>query len=363
VSPTAVFIGGGPRTISLVERIAANAPELLGSDGLNIHVIDPHPVGGRIWRRNQPPLLWMNSVAKDVTMFTDDSVTCVGPIVAGPALDEWVAGPGRQILIDAGLSEQADTFGPNDFASREVQSLYLRWTFDRVVASLPRSVSVTVHQQRAVSVRDIGDPGGPQAITLDDGMVLQADLAVLAQGYLDRVASTAEAALARAADSNGLTYIPPGYTADIDLTALRAGRKVLVRGFGLAFIDLMILVTQHRGGRFADNPDGTLTYRASGAEPVLYVGSRRGVPYHAKLGYALESAAPVVPTYFTQAALNSRRRGPHSGLPRPVMAADRQRVDCRTLSASFRIPPGTHCPTLEPILRRVDPTRCAGRRI
>ena len=304
--PILVFVGGGPRTISLLERIAANAPALLPSAGLEVHIIDPYPVGGRIWRRNQSPLLWMNSVAKDVTMFTDDSVTCVGPIVPGPALDEWVAGPGREMIAEAGLSEQADGLTANDFVSREIQSLYLGWVFRWVVASLPASVGVTVHQQRAISVRDVATgPAVRQAVTLADGTVLTADLVVLAQGYLDRVPTVTEAALSAAAEFNDLTYIPPGYTADVDLSGLRAGSTVLVRGFGLAFIDLMVLVGQERGGRFEENSDGTLTYRASGAEPVLYVGSRRGVPYHAKLGYALESAAPVPPVYFTTAAVEA----------------------------------------------------------
>ncbi len=302
--PVLVFVGGGPRTVSLLERLAANAAELLPADGMDIHVIDPFPAGGgRIWRRRQSPLLWMNSVAKDVTIFPDESVVCEGPIVPGPPLDKWVAGPGRAVLAEAGLAEAADSFTADDFASREIASLYLSWTFQRVVASLPGSVTVTTHEQRAVAVADV--PGGVarQRVQLEDGSELTADLVVLAQGYLDRRPTAAETALTAAAEANGLTYLPPGFTADIDLAGLRPGQSVLVRGFGLAFIDLMVLVFQGRGGDFVDREDGTLEYRPCGAEPVLYVGSRRGVPYHAKLGYRLGSSAPVAPTYFTPAAV------------------------------------------------------------
>ena len=303
-APVLVFVGGGPRTVSLLERLAANAGTLLPAAGLNIHIIDPFPVGGgRIWRRSQSPLLWMNSVAKDVTIFTDNSVVCEGPIVPGPPLDEWVAGPGRALLIDAGLAEAADSFTADDFASREIASLYLSWTFDRVVASLPRGVVVTTHQQRAVAVTDIAGGVARQRVRLEDGSEIDADLVVLAQGYLDRRATSAETALTSAAQVNGLTYLPPDYTADIDLAGLRPGRSVLVRGFGLAFIDLMVLVFQGRGGRFVDGAAGALEYLPSGAEPLLYVGSRRGVPYHAKLGYRLESSAPVPPQYFTPTAV------------------------------------------------------------
>ena len=110
-APVLVFVGGGPRTVSLLERLAANAQQLLPAAGLEIHVVDPYPVGGgRIWRRSQSPLLWMNSVAKDVTMFLDESVICEGPIVPGPPLDEWVAGPGRAVLADAGLADAGRFF-------------------------------------------------------------------------------------------------------------------------------------------------------------------------------------------------------------------------------------------------------------
>src|SRR5664279_1230622 len=92
--PALVFVGGGPRTVGILERIAASAPELLGLSGVDIHVVDPFPAGGgRIWRTTQSPLLWMNSTTAEVTIFTDESVTCEGPIVPGPSLAEWVAGP------------------------------------------------------------------------------------------------------------------------------------------------------------------------------------------------------------------------------------------------------------------------------
>lgn len=312
--PVLVFVGGGPRTVSLLERIAANGPALLGSATLDIHIVDPFPAGGgRIWRRNQSPLLWMNSVAKDVTIFTDDSVICEGPIVAGPTLDAWVVGPGRSVLIEAGLRAEADAFDAKDFASREFQSLYLGWAFDRVVDSLPDTVTVTVHRQRAVSVTDdrAAHPRADrhatsvsqQQVRLADGTLIRADIVVLAQGYLDRHATASQVALQAAAQQHGLTYISPGYTADIDLDPLRPGGRVLVRGFGLAFVDVMVLVLQGRGGRFREHPDGGLEYLPSGAEPVLYVGSRRGVPYHAKLGYTLGAAVPVPPTYFTADAV------------------------------------------------------------
>jgi hypothetical protein len=63
----------------------------------------------------------------------------------------------------------------------------------------------------------------------------------------------------------------------------------------------MVLLTSGRGGRFEPAGDG-LRYLPSGKEPVLHVGSRRGVPYRAKLGYVWPGP-PVPLRFFTPEAI------------------------------------------------------------
>ncbi|WP_406167475.1 FAD/NAD(P)-binding protein [Streptomyces canus] len=85
------LVGAGPRGTSVLERLCASAPELLPPGAhLTVHVIDPSPPGpGRVWRPTQSPDLLMNTVASQVTLFTDESVDCAGPIRPGPSLYEW----------------------------------------------------------------------------------------------------------------------------------------------------------------------------------------------------------------------------------------------------------------------------------
>ncbi len=146
------------------------------------------------------------------------------------------------------------------------------------------------------------DGAGRQHVVLEDGTTLDVDAVVLAQGHPDVVPGPREVAAREFADRHGLGYVAPGYTSDLGLTedevTLPPGRDVLVAGMGLAFVDLLVLLTQGRGGRFEETPDGPV-YHPSGREPVLHVGSRRGVPYRSKITYQL-TERPTLPRFLTE---------------------------------------------------------------
>ncbi|MFE0329345.1 FAD/NAD(P)-binding protein [Streptomyces sp. NPDC058960] len=280
--PSLVIVGAGPRGTGFLERIAANAPALYAGSELDVHLVDPYPPGGgRIWRQAQSPLLWMNSHAEDVTMFTDETVTMAGPVREGPTLHEW-AGVGGRL-----------------FADRQRQGAYLRWVYEQTVAALPPGIRVHHHPRLAVRVD--GPREGRQRVWLEGrAEPLTADLVVLTLGHLDAELDDEQRAFASYARTHGLVHLPPDFTADSDLSPLKAGESVLVRGFGLAFVDLMVLLTEGRGGRYAGD-----AYVPSGREPVLYVGSRRGVPYHSKIGYDWTGERPPLPRFFGPAEVDA----------------------------------------------------------
>ncbi|WP_329572385.1 FAD/NAD(P)-binding protein [Kitasatospora sp. NBC_01266] len=284
------IVGVGPRGLSVLERICANGRAGLGAGRVIVHLVDPAAPGpGRVWRTGQSRHLLMNTVASQVTVFTDRSVELAGPVEEGPSLYEWAgslaqASAGR---YDEETLAEARALGPDSYPTRAFYGHYLSWAFARIVAGAPAAVSVRTHRARAVALDDDYDAGDrAQRLLLDDGSVL-APLAavVLAQGHLPCRATREEERLAQFAAEHGLTYVEPANPADLDLdqdlSAIGPGEPVLLRGLGLNFFDHLARFTLGRGGRF-DRVAGQLVYRPSGREPQLFAGSRRGVPYHAR---------------------------------------------------------------------------------
>ncbi|GLZ35013.1 hypothetical protein Lesp02_72000 [Lentzea sp. NBRC 105346] len=253
------IIGAGPRGTSVLERICANRSE----PGVEVHLIDPYPPGaGSVWRTDQSGHLLMNTVASQVSLFTDDSVDCEGPIVTGPSLYEWAY----------------PELGPDEYPTRAMYGRYLEWVFARLVAQ--DDVKVVVHQGTAVTLTD--QPDGRQSVTLRSGSTVDdLDAVVLALGHGPVVLTEQERGLRDFADRHGLRYLPPSNPADVDLSRIEPGERVALRGMGLNFFDYLALLTEGRGGRFTPGPSG-LVYHPSGREPVLFAGSRRGVPHHAR---------------------------------------------------------------------------------
>ena len=304
-------IGAGPRGTSVLERLCANATtaEFAGRR-MVVHIVDPYPPGpGAVWRTSQSEHLLMNTVASQVSIYTDDSVHCAGPIVRGPSLYDWA----RTLSTGqpADVLAAAATLGPDDYPTRAFYGHYLRWAFDRLVRTAPDNVSIERHTGTAVALDD-GVDG--QVVTLHDGTRLTGlDAVVLAVGHGPLSRKDDQDRDHRHARGNGLFYVGPANPADVDLTPIRPGAAVALRGLGLNYFDYLTLLTVGRGGRFTRAGDG-LRYLPSGREPLLYAGSRRGIPYHAR---------------------GENQKGPH-GRHEPVFLTASVTADLRARAAAGR---------------------------
>lgn len=310
--PSLVVVGVGPRGVSVVERIAAR--EVPGP--LTIHLVDPYELGaGRVWRTDQDRDLCMNTLAGAVTLFTDESFGGAGPVVVGPDLHEWcllaretAGGPPAHVprevrdaydtqpvrgsfLDDDGFRTELATVRPESHPSRALYGEYLVWCLAKARAGLAPEVRVVEHRQAAVSLTR---SAGGATVVLADGTRLAADAVVLGLGWLAARPSSADQALARQVRGSAALWVRPDSPIDQDLTGVHPGEPVIARGLGMGFFDSVSLLTLGRGGRFEPRGDGSrLRYVASGREPVVHVGTRRGVPFRAK---SLLGGLPPMPT-------------------------------------------------------------------
>ncbi|WLQ35987.1 FAD/NAD(P)-binding protein [Streptomyces castrisilvae] len=268
---SAAIVGAGPRGLAVLERLVARAAADEGGREVRLHVIDDHePGAGRIWRTDQPRTLLMNTPAGEVTMFSgpcDDGPARAG---AGPSLGEW---------WQRAHPDEGDPLG---YAPRAVYGEYLRFVLDAVVTGAPAHVRVSCLTDRVVDLCAEG-PGGRWLVRPRSADVLTVERVALTTGHSVPELLPEQRVLADFADERPhLRYVRGDSAADMALDDVPPTATVGVLGLGLAFYDVMSLLTEGRGGRYEEAGDGALRYVPSGREPGIVAGSRSGVPLPAR---------------------------------------------------------------------------------
>lgn len=290
------IVGVGPRGVSVIDRIGAAQP----SGEIQLHLIDDVQLGaGRIWDTAQTRTLCMNTLAGDVTLFTEPGSTVTAPVRVGPTMFEWIQLlRGEELSAEDTAEEKTalfNRFAPalsEDFAeeiaatrpesnpSRAFYGEYIRWCYRVAVQSLPENVQVTERTSRAVAIHDAGEH---DEVELANGERLTANATIIASGWTPPELTPQEQELAAASG----TWIAPNNPLDQKVSAIPESGNVLVRGMGMGFFDVMALLTFDRGGKFLvdESARSGLRYEPSGREPHLYVSSGRGYPYLPKSEY------------------------------------------------------------------------------
>ncbi|WP_056988765.1 FAD/NAD(P)-binding protein [Lacticaseibacillus camelliae] len=275
------LIGAGPRGLLVLERLSAWQQ---GSQGpLNVTLYDPFPIGGRVWRRDQDPHLIMNTAAQHITLFYDRTVEDPGPVNSGPDLAQWAKREAEAYIARTGgpnapaFAQAAKGLGPNDYPPRGLYGYYLAWFYDQLKQHLPATMTLTFRQESVAQVA----PGAPYTVTAATSTE-KYDGVVMALGTLENSLTREQAKLQQFAQAHHRFYLPPGFPAEGELSSINHQDVVILRGLGLSFFDFVSRLTEGRGGFFTKTASSELVYHASGREPHLLAGSRRGLPYHAK---------------------------------------------------------------------------------
>lgn len=289
-----VVIGAGPRGTSAVERLVSRAAASGGvpASGLRIEVVDSHEPGpGHVWNTEQNRLFLMNTPCFYPTVTPERPAGSGAP---GLSFEQFRRLMGDGAVLSETERAELGAMSRTSYPPRALYGAYLRHVWARVAALAESTPGVDgPHHVRATAVAIDPDPAGGYRVVLADGEVLAAHDVVLAVGHVPARLTPAQEAAGRAAAGFKASYLPPHVPADVDHEAFPAGENVLVRGLGLNFFDLMIVLSEGRGGEFRDTglPAGrALEYVPSGREPLVIAGSRRGAPYRAKS--AVDSFVP-----------------------------------------------------------------------
>ena len=301
------IIGLGPRGLSVFDRIIAYARNDASATPLELYLFDSKEFGPGCHTTDQADHLLVNTVACQMTQFSDDTVRGAGPLLYGPSFADWLSSnrdaSGARAEIDR-----------NGYYSRALFGDYLRWGFEYLKKLAPPHMTIFLHNYAGVDDLVWQDERWHVSY---DGCEYLADFVFLTTGHARKVLTDAERALTNKVDAararNGrLQLVLEPYPIRNAVSSVTAGDAIAIEGMGLTSFDLIAQLTQGRGGTFEPcgkmEPAGRLRYRPSGSEPKILLYSRSGLPLTARAVNQKGVFGQYKPKFLTFAKLESLRR-------------------------------------------------------
>ncbi|WP_339710665.1 FAD/NAD(P)-binding protein [Cyclobacterium amurskyense] len=272
------IVGLGPKGFYAFERLLAQLKAREIQEPVAIHLFNQNQffAAGNVYRSDQAPYLLMNYANKNINCWTDELPTAI--LADRSDFVSWLQNK----------TEEPNEALEEDFASRATVGSYLMEGFDRLCKNLPEYIKLVKH---VATVNNIGKQGDKfklftQGKEADEFPAF--DKILLTTGHFGCGAGFLEG-------NQTSRFIDFVYPTHLALGHIEAGAKVAVKGFGLTCIDAILALTEGRGGEFAANESGKMTYYASGKEPgKIYPYSRTGLPMMPRTG----GAADKSPLYF-----------------------------------------------------------------
>ncbi|MFF5096297.1 MULTISPECIES: FAD/NAD(P)-binding protein [Actinosynnema] len=274
-------IGVGPRGLSVLERVISHTR----ADGppVELLLVEPGELGVGAHDVKQPDYLLLNTIAAQLTIFSDERMVPGAPVTGGPGFLEWCREHHGPVRFD-------------EFLPRRLLGEYLQWAVRDLLDRLPPRL--TARHLPAVAV-DVRPDGAGAVVALDDGSTHRVDLALVTTGH----------GLVDPAPSTGTDPVDVPYPLPERVDAIPEGSTVALLGTGLTAMDVIAALTSGRGGVFGE--DG---YTPSGREPRIVLANRAGWLPRAR-PRAVEGRVAAPAAHFTPEAVHAlRERAPDGRL-------------------------------------------------
>ena len=303
-------IGLGPRGISVFDRIIAYARNDASATPIELYLFDSKEFGPGCHTTDQADHLLVNTVACQMTQFSDDTVRGAGPLLYGPSFSDWLISKNGSGTNGVGAKVEIDR---NGYYSRALFGDYLRWGFEYLKKLAPPHMTIFLHNYAGVD--DLSWQGNRWHVSYD-GCAYPADFVYLTTGHARKVFSDAERALVQKVEAARtrnprLQLVLEPYPIRNAVSSVTAGDTMAIEGMGLTTFDLISQLTAGRGGRYEPcgkmEPAGRLRYRPSGQEPKILLYSRSGLPLTARAVNQKGVFGQYKPKYLTFAKLDALR--------------------------------------------------------
>jgi uncharacterized NAD(P)/FAD-binding protein YdhS len=319
-------VGGGPWGTYALERLAAELP--VRRLPRPVHIVVFERTGsfgaGAAHDAGQPVTSYLNRVASQLSFAADESnhkARNLLPAHLRPTFAQWC----RRRFERTG--DRRFDVHPQEVPHRYLHGIALGEQFNRYVELLVGLGGVTV-DVRAEEVVDLEpEPDGDGFVVHTGAGHVRADHVLLVTGQSENAAAPGSSAerLARHAEAYPpARYVPTPYPLGDRITTrtVPPGCRVGVLGLGLTSVDLILHLTEGRGGTFRPGPGGELTYHRTGREPGAIVAvSPSGMfpwsrPWNAKAADDTGSGHAALehhPAFLTTDAVTTLRE--HLGVP------------------------------------------------
>jgi hypothetical protein len=270
------IVGGGPSCTYTLERLAATVPDMPDRIELDIHVFDKAGQfgAGAVHSAGQPETSFLNRIVGQVAFAADESVLDAGPLLPvemRPTLLAWC----RRKFAETG--DPAFDLAAEDWPKRYVHGLALESQFHSYVELLRAYPAVQVHLHHDEVVNLADEPDGLRVVTASDTVDLVAQHVLMVTGHStnDPAKFPLRGDWAAFAERHRGLFVPSAYPLEryLDADVVPPGTTVGTVGMGLTAIDVILHLTEGRGGTYERRADGRLRYVPSGAEPAAIVAS------------------------------------------------------------------------------------------
>src|SRR4051812_26707286 len=242
-----VIVGAGPRGLGVFERLTALYAEREPGWGLHVHLVDPGEPGQGTHSSLQPDHLLTNTVAGQITLFTDSSVRDAGPIKPGPSLLDWARAAGYRRVSRRFVRTNTDgeEIHENDYLPRAMLGEYLTYVYDRLAGSLPRNMRLTHYRRMAEDIEPLRD--GRLCVLIAGAFPIIADCVVMTTGHSENRASLEDERLQRQVLSGQrknprLQFLRSVHPIQA-LQSISADARVSIQGIGLTAYDIVSELT------------------------------------------------------------------------------------------------------------------------